>query len=232
MNRQVVVLAGGLGTRVASLTGDTLPKALLDVAGRPFIDRKLEELRDQGATRVLLLTGHASAVLRDHFARTRPVLPVEIVEDGPTLLGTAGAVRAALDHLDDRFWLTYGDTFLDVPIAAVEADLDTAGAAGSMTVLHNRDRWQPSNTSVSGGWVVGYGKGAPPGTHEWIDYGMLLFRRSVFERLPDGFRGDLGLVVQELVAERALRAVAVTEPFHDIGTPEALAETAARFTGR
>lgn len=231
--RQVVVLAGGLGTRAGSLTRDgQLPKALVDVAGRPFIDRKLDELAEFGATEVLLLTGHGSDALSEHFARHAPVLPVVLIADGPQLLGTGGAVRAAIDSLSDQFWLTYGDTFLQVPAAAAEHAFDSAAVGGLMTVLHNRDRWQLSNTTVNGGFVVGYDKTSAVGRHEWIDYGMLLLRRDTFREFPPETYADLSEVIVSLVSRHQLVAYEVTERFHDIGTPEAHRETSAMFKRR
>lgn len=228
---QVVILAGGLGTRVASLTGGRVPKALLDVAGRPFIDRKIDELRADGCEHVVVLAGHGGDLLREHLAGAGHPIRIDVVEDGPTLRGTGGAVRAALDVLAPTFWLTYGDTFLTVDVRGAERALADAGgsAGGVMTVLHNRDRWQPSNTSVAGGRVTAYAKGRPPGTFEWIDYGMLLLHRSVFEALPEDAVCDLGDVLAPLVASGRLLAFEATEVFRDIGTPEALAETAATF---
>ena len=130
---QVVVLAGGLGTRVAHLTGPDVPKALLPLDGRPFVDYKLAMLAAQGVTDVVLLVGHGAGPLRDHVGDGGDLgLRVTFVDDGPGLRGTAGAIATASDRLDDVFWVTYGDTLLDVPMAEVEAVLDpTVGWSGS-----------------------------------------------------------------------------------------------------
>ena len=231
-SEKVVILAGGMGTRVASLTGGRVPKVLLDVAGRPFIDRKIDELLADGAEHLVILAGHGADMLREHVAAAAHPLRVDVVEDGPTLRGTAGAVRAALSQLADEFWLTYGDTFLTVDVRGAETAFDLAEADGLMTVLHNRDRWQPSNTSVEHGYVTAYAKGEPAGTHEWIDYGMLLLRRRVFERLAPDLVGDLSLVFADLARRHQLLPFEASEVFRDIGTPEALWETAATFRSR
>src|SRR5688500_5000201 len=102
-----VVLAGGLGTRVSALTGDALPKCMLRVAGRPFIDFKLAQLVDGSVSDVVLLTGHAGKPLADHVGDGGAFgAAITCVSDPPRLLGTGGAVRAALDHLPDSFWVT------------------------------------------------------------------------------------------------------------------------------
>lgn len=235
----VVVLAGGLGTRVAHLTGPDTPKALLPLDGRAFVDFKLAGLAAQGVTDVLMLVGHGATPLRDHVGDGRRFgMQVTFVDDGPRLRGTAGAIRAALGRIEGDFWVTYGDTLLDVPMGDVEARLARAPELlGVMTVLANRDRWETSNVDVDwpegggvdGGLVVSYEKGGPPGAHVHIDYGMLLFRRAAFAGVPGGpaYPGpaDLGDLLRDLIGRRLLGAFEVTERFHDVGTEAAWRET-------
>lgn len=231
MTLPVVVLAGGLGTRVRSLTGDRRPKALLDVAGRPFIDWKLEELEGNGVEEVVLLVGHGGSMLADHVGDgSRFGMRARCVHE-PSLLGTGGAVRSALDALPDAFWVTYGDSLLFAPIRDIERRFLGDRAGGLMTVLRNEDRWQPSNVTVEEGVVVAYEKPPSPGRHRYIDYGLLLFRRAAFEPWSAGERFDLDVVLQRLIAGRDLLAHEVQERFYDIGTPEAHAETVRRVSG-
>lgn len=227
----MVILAGGLGTRIASVTeAAAIPKALIPLNGEPFIDHKLRELRDRGVSEVWLLVGHRAAALEEHLGDGRDHgLRVRFVHDGPRLLGTGGALRQAAAVLPDRFWLTYGDTLLDVPLAEVERSMG-AGDLAVMTVLRNADRWEPSNVAVDERQrrVAAYRKGAPTGSFEFIDYGMLLVRRDLFALaadLDDPF--DLGVVWQRCIDAGRLGAFEVTERFHEIGTPDALAETEA-----
>lgn len=227
-----VVLAGGLGTRVASLTGGRLPKALIEVGGRPFVDHKIEQLRSYGIGEVVLLVGHGADALVAHVGDgSRYGLRVRCIPDGPDLLGTGGAVRAALDELAPVFWLTYGDTLLAAPMAEIEAWFLASPHQSLMTVLHNRDEWETSNVDVVGDMVAAYEKGRRPGTFEYIDYGLLLFRAEAFGAFPAGTAFDLGQVVRAQVAERRMAAYVVHERFHDVGTPEAVAETDAVLRG-
>jgi NDP-sugar pyrophosphorylase family protein len=227
--RVAVVLAGGLGTRVAAVTGPAQPKALLPVAGRPFVEWKLRQLAALGVTDAILLTGHGGDALRDHVGDgSRFGLRAACHDDGPRLLGTGGAVRAVLDRVPERFWLTYGDSLVEAPLEAVEGAMP-ADALATMTVLRNEDRWEPSNVEVTDARVTRYGKGAPPGTFAYIDYGLLLFRRDAFAAFDDE-PFDLAAVVERLVAQRRLAAFEVAERFHDIGTVTAWRETDAWAT--
>jgi NDP-sugar pyrophosphorylase family protein len=222
--RVAVVLAGGLGTRVAALTGPDEPKALLPVAGRPFIEWKLRQLASLGVTDVLLLTGHGGDQLRESVGDgARWGVRARCRDDGPQPLGTGGAIRAVLPELPELFWVTYGDSLVEAPLAAVEAELDPT-SVGTMTVLRNDDRWQTSNVDVSNGAVRRYSKTDTPGTYCWIDYGLLLFRSRAFDAFPAS-RFDLGEVIDRFVAARQLRAYEVTERFHDIGTVAAWHDT-------
>jgi N-acetyl-alpha-D-muramate 1-phosphate uridylyltransferase len=224
----VAILAGGLGTRVRDLTGPDLPKALLPIAGRPFIEHKLMELARGGATRVVFLVGHGADRIRAVVGDgTRFGLAVEYVDDGPSLLGTAGAVRRALDHLGPAFFLTYGDTLLDVSLGDLEGRLLDGGALGAMTVLENDDRWETSNVDVAGGLVVAYDKPSQPGTHKYLDYGFLAFRSAAFAGLRPDRAADLTGVIRALIDRRALVAVPVAHRFHDIGNQAAVRETEA-----
>ncbi len=191
MKRSVVVLAGGLGTRVSHLTDDGVPKAMLPVSGRAFIDVKLAELVAAGADEIVLLVGHGAEALRAHVgSETEAGVPVRFVEDRPTLLGTGGAIRSALDLLPDPFWTTYGDTLLSVPIELVEQRLARAPDLNAvMTVLRNEDRWALSNVSIDDQELVTvHDKGAGRGAHDYIDYGMLLVRHELFARTEAAWR--------------------------------------------
>jgi histidinol-phosphate phosphatase family protein len=224
----VVVLAGGHGTRVRHLTGPELPKALLPVDGRPFIDFKLASLAAAGATDVVIILGHGGRALRERVDGGAALgLRVTYVDEGDELLGTGGAIARALPQLPDPFWVTYGDNLLQVPMADVERTLEAGDALGVMTTFENRDRWELSNVSVADGFVIAHEKGDRPGTHQWIDYGMLLLRKAAFGDRPAGSQFDLGDVLRSLVAERRLVAYSVHERFHDVGTEEGWRETDA-----
>jgi len=224
----VGVLAGGLGTRLRDVTGDSLPKAMVVVDDRPFIDHKLAELRDGGAHTVVVLLGHGADAIRAHVGDGSAFgLDVSYLEDGPELLGTGGAIVRALPRLGSQFWVTYGDTLLDVDVPRAEAVFARSGALALMTVLENDDRWEPSNVVVRGERVAAYAKTPRPPGARHIDYGMLLFDARAFAPRDLGERFDLAQLLSGLAADDELAAFTVTERFRDIGTPDALRDTEA-----
>jgi NDP-sugar pyrophosphorylase family protein len=230
--RTVVVLAGGRGTRLATVTGPDLPKALVPVAGRPFIDWKIDELHAAGATEVVVLVGHHGDAIAAHLAAHPPAgLAVVTRDDGAQPLGTGGAVRAALDQLPRQFWVTYGDSLMTVDLDRGERIMAETGSPASMTVWHNRDALGPSNALVRGNRVVAYSKDPTPPGAEHIDYGMLALDAAVFDAAPAG-AFDLADLLTGLAARGSLAACAVDEPFRDIGTPEALDATETHLRAR
>jgi N-acetyl-alpha-D-muramate 1-phosphate uridylyltransferase len=220
----VAILAGGLGTRLGALGRET-PKALLEVAGRPFALWQLELLRAHGARRVVLCVGHlgdrVEAVIGAPFG-----LDVRYVHDPPGLAGTAGALRGALDLLGERFLVLYGDTYLRIDYNDVERTFLASGARGLLTVLRNAGRWDVSNALVAGGRVVRHDKAAPTPDMEWIDYGLGALRADALEATDPPAR-DLNDVYRALAERGELLAYEATERFYEIGTPDSLAETSA-----
>jgi len=221
---QCVILAGGRGTRLGPLTDD-LPKALVDVAGRPFLDYQLELLRAAGVADVVLCVGYLGSLVEEQIGDgSRRGLSIRYVHDGPLPLGTAGALRNALPLLGESFLVTYGDTLLSVDYRAVTDAHAASSLPALMTVLENDDGLGSSNAVVQGGLVVAYGKDPPPTGARWIDYGLLAFDRDAVARTSArDLEDELGL----LAGAGRLAAFEVEERFHEIGDEAALAETAA-----
>lgn len=222
----VCILAGGLGTRLGEHARDR-PKALVEVAGRPFIEHQLEQVLWHGGSDVVLCVGHLGEQIEQVVGDGRSIgLSVQYAYDPPGLAGTAGAVRAALPLLGKRFLVLYGDTYLPIDFMAVDRAHERSKQPALMTVLENADRWQPSNATFDGRLVGRHDKRAPDPDMDWIDYGLGMFDQRAFA-LTDRTHKDLGDVYAQLAREGRLAGYAATHRFHDIGTPEALAETDA-----
>src|ERR1700674_2503639 len=228
-----LVLCGGRGTRLNEVTQGVLPKAMVPVAGRPFVDHKLRSLADAGLRDVVLSIGIGGAQIRDHVGDgTRLGVSVRYVDDGEHLLGTGGAVSAALGALPGAFWVTYGDSLVTVGVAQAEGRFHTPDRLGLMTVLHNAGRWAPSNARVRGELVVEYAKDPPPSGAEHIDYGMLILTPEAFAEARSEPAFDLAPVLGHLAETGTLAAFEVDHRFYDIGTPEALRTTEEYLTHR
>ena len=235
---QCLILAGGLATRMRPLT-ETIPKALIPVAGRPFIDHQLDWLAAHGVTEVVLSVGYLGEAIRAHVGDgARYGLAARVVDEGPNLRGTAGAVRLAFDQgvLDERFLLTYGDSFLPVDFAEVWRQFRASGRPALMTVFRNEGRWDSSNVIFDGARVTLYDKQhrtRPAGDFAYIDYGLsALTRRLVETEVPARGKADLAELFFSLSQRGDLAGLEVYERFHEIGSPEGLEELRRWLAGR
>lgn len=227
---QCLILAGGLATRMRPLT-ETIPKAMLPVEGRPFIDHQLAWLAAQGVTEVVLSVGYLGEAIRAHVGDGgRYGLSARVVDEGPNLRGTAGAVRLAFDEgvLDERFLLTYGDSFLPIDFAAVFRHFEASGAPALMTVYRNQGRWDASNVIFDGRMVTLYDKQRrtrPPEDFTFIDYGLsALTRKTVEQGIPTGRKADLADLFHALSVRGELAGWESPERFYEIGSPQGLAD--------
>lgn len=227
----VAILAGGLGTRLGGLAGAS-PKAMVEVAGAPFIAHQLRLLRARGAKRVVLCVGHLGEQIEAFVGDGADFgLNVSYSWEREELLGTGGAVRKALPQLGGRFFVTYGDAYLDISYEKVLAAFDSSGCPALMTVFCNNNQWDVSNVEFADGIVKAYSKADISPTMKHIDYGVLVFSALAFERTQDPVF-DLVDLLGRLVKGSMLAGYEVENRFYEIGTPEGLAETAAYLAAR
>jgi NDP-sugar pyrophosphorylase family protein len=234
---QCVLLAGGLGTRVRHLTGDR-PKALIPVNGEPFASHQLRWLADQDIKEVVYSIGHHGEAIRAFVGDGADWgLHVTYLEDGPKLLGTAGALRRGLGlgAIDDTFLVLYGDAFLPVPYAPVVAAFEQSGRPALMTVFRNEDAWGPSNVVFSDGRVQLHDKRpeAKRPDMRYIDYGLSVITAAPLEEyVAPGAVADLGDVFRELSIQGLLAGYEVHQRFYEVGSASGVADLEAHLTSR
>ncbi len=234
---QCVILAGGLGARMRPLT-ERLPKVLLPVAGEPFAHHQLTHLARQGVREVVLSIGHQGEQVRAYVGDgSKWGLAVSFLEDGPTLLGTAGALREGLRQglIRSPFLTLYGDSYLPVDQREVVTAFTAAGAPALMTVYRNSDAWDRSNVVFGGTRVRLYDKrpGAAVPQMQHIDYGLSVLTKDPLLRLvPATGAWDLAEVFHQLSVEGLLAGHEVRQRFYEIGSPAGLADLEHHLRGR
>lgn len=225
----VAILAGGLATRLRPIT-ETIPKALVDVAGEPFICRQLDYLHAQGISSVVLCIGYLGEMIQAVVGDgSKFGLDVSYSPDGPMLLGTGGALKQALPLLGEQFFVLYGDSFLPVDFAAVERAFFESKKAALMTVLENGDRWDKSNVLFHEGELLEYNKYAPRSEMAFIDYGLGVLTSHALEMYAIGHAFDLAEVYHALSLKGQLAGYEVHERFYEIGSHSGLKETETYF---
>ncbi len=218
---QAVILAGGLGTRMRPVT-ETIPKPMIPVCGKPFLQHQLELLRRNGADRALLLVSYLGEQIEQFFGGGESLGMQVSYAYEPSPLGTGGALKNAQPKLEDHFVVLNGDTYLDIDYAALVADFRKWNS--SATIIAGRG-WVPvvNNLAVTNdGRVTSYRKRNPEGmTH--TDAGAIVLSRKVLADLPDHKVCSLEEeVFPHLIRKGEMRAWVTSEPFFDMGSPEGL----------
>ena len=221
----LALLSGGLATRLRPLT-EKIPKAMLEVAGEPFIAHQLRHAAREGIDKVVLCVGYLAEPI-EAFVGDGAAFGVSVLfsQEPPQLLGTGGALRNALPLLGDEFLVQYGDSYLDISYASVMRAFRQSGRQGLMTVFRNDGRWDTSNVEFAGGTIRNYDKIDRTTNMAFIDYGLGAFKSAVLRRWPAGERIDLADIYRRLLSEGELAGYEVHQRFYEIGSAEGLAET-------
>ena len=220
----VALLAGGMATRLRPIT-QSIPKALVELAGKPFIDHQLELLRRNGIRKVVMCLGYRGEMVEQHLGDGSILgMDLKYSYDGEKLMGTGGAIRRAAHLLGEVFWVMYGDSYMDIDYRAVLADFASRDSLGLMTVLRNDNQWDRSNVVFRDGQLIRYDKKAQSPEMNYIDYGVGLLRRAAVNRIPADRPYDLADLYAELSRQGQLAGHEVFTRFYEIGTPQSLEE--------
>ena len=222
----VAILAGGLATRLRPIT-EKIPKSLVAVAGRPMLAHQLEMLHAQGIRHAVLCIGFLGEMIQREFGNEAYGVKLDYSFDGEKLLGTGGAIKRALPKLREEFFILYGDSYLPIPYAPVADFFQRSGKPGLMTVYRNEGLYDTSNVIFRNGEIVVYDKKAKLPEMHHIDYGLSMFKSSVFEAYAADQIFDLAEVMRRLVREKRLAGYEVPERFYEMGSPAGLAELEA-----
>jgi len=223
----VAILAGGLATRLQSLTERT-PKSLLPIAGRPFLFHQLELLQRQGVERVVLCVGHLAEQIEAAAGDGRQFrLSIQYSRDGDRLLGTGGALKRALPLLGEDFFVLNGDSYLPCAFAQLQSAYFAAGLPALMAILRNDNRWDRSNVRFEAGEPIEYDKHSRRSGLTHIDFGVSVFSRAALAEYPDDTFIDLADICRDLSVHGRLAACEVFERFYEVGSLQGIAATEA-----
>ncbi len=220
----VAILAGGLATRLKPIT-EKIPKLLVDVAGEPFFSHQIKVLKGAGLTHLVVCIGYLGEQVVERYGDgSRWGVRIEYSFDGPTLLGTGGALIRALPMLGEAFYVLYGDSYLPIDYLAVGRSFLESGKLGLMTVFENSERYDASNVWFEAGEIRAYDKRDKLPAMRHIDYGLGVFRKAAFDGFPRGEAVDLADVQKALLARGQLAGFEMTQRFYEIGSHAGLNE--------
>jgi NDP-sugar pyrophosphorylase family protein len=217
---KAIVLAGGLGTRLASVTGQ-IPKPMAPVRSRPFLEYLLDYLLEQGADGVVLAVSHQWEMIREHFGDVYRGIQLDYsVEDEP--LGTGGAIRQALDTLPDNDVVVLnGDTLFRVDLDGLAATHRNGGVLLTIALKQVTDTGRFGRIEMSAGGVITGFLEKSSGGPGLINGGVYMLNRRLFTAFPMparfSFEQDL---VEPNIAAIQPRAFQSGAYFIDMGVPE------------
>lgn len=219
-----IILVGGLGTRLRALFPDR-PKALVPVAGRPFIAWLIDRLRAQGISRIHLAAGYRADQLVT-WCNEQPAHAGLTVSIEPEPLGTAGGLRFAATHTGGEHLLVInGDSFLpglNLAEWARQGVDPSAWATLAVTHIEKAGRYGTVEFQADGRLTTFLEKADREAG--WVNGGVYWMQRRVLELIPETGASSLETsIFPRLAAEGNVRAYPVNPPLLDMGTPEGLA---------
>ena len=218
----ILILAGGLGTRVASITKQ-IPKSLIPIHEKPFIAHQLTLLAEAGFLEVIMGVGHLGEQIIDFVKDGSEFgLQVRYVKDGEKLLGTGGAIRAALPELGKYFFVMYGDSYLRCDYTSIQKAFENSGKIGLMTIYNNDHQWDASNVEYDGQKICQYSKTEKTPKMHHIDFGLNIFSHEAFLPFMQKEKFDLSQVQSYWVRENKIAAYEVSERFYEVGSIEGI----------
>ena len=204
---------------------EQIPKSLISINGQPFVAHQLQLLRSRGIEDVVLCVGYLGQLIQDFAGNGSEFgLHISYSCDGERLLGTAGAIRKALSLLGREFFVLYGDSYLPCDYSAVQSAFEASHMRGLMTIYRNDSRYDLSNVEAENGRILRYDKrNRSPGMN-YIDYGLGVFDRSVFEEIDADEACDLAEIYERLLKASKLASFEIFERFYEIGSPAGISD--------
>jgi NDP-sugar pyrophosphorylase family protein len=220
---QVIILAGGLATRLYPTTKIT-PKSMIGINDKPFIYWQLSKLKQNGIKDVVLCVGNLFEQIVDYVKDgSKFGLNVKYSYDGESLLGTGGSIKKALDLLDDSFFILYGDSYVDVNYSQIEKLYNISNKQGLMAIYKNNNHHEKSNIIYKDNKIIKYDKKIQNSKMHYIDYGLGILNKNVFKEREDVF--DLADIYSELAEKNQLIGCEIEQRYYEIGSVDGIKET-------
>lgn len=224
---KAVIQAGGKGTRISEITGDVIPKPMLEISGYPILYHQMMNLKKNGITDITVIIGHLGNVIKDYFGDGKQFgLNISYVEEDPQKpLGTAGSLYFLKDKLKENFVFLLADVFIDIDFEKME-QYHIANNADVTLLTHPNGHPFDSDLVVEEDGVVkafDY-KSNDRTTYNYknlVNAGVMIFSPSVFKYLTElrkyNYEKD---IIVPLINEGKVVSYKSSEYAKDMGTPE------------
>ncbi len=220
---QAVILCGGFGTRLASITR-TVPKSMIEIEGKVFLEYQLELLKKYEIRDIVLCVGHLKNEIIDFFGDGSQCGVNIIYSEERYPLGTAGAVKNANKYLQDNFILLDGDAYVPINYTEIVNEFGIVDSLGLMVIFKNNNLYDNSNVIVNGGLITAYERSGRFLGMVYIHSGITILRKSVLDLIPDDQFYQLDLLFSDLIKSKQLCAFETAQRFYEIGSLTGLNE--------
>ncbi len=221
---QAAIIAGGRGTRLAPLTND-MPKPMIPVNGKPFLEYELSLLKSNGITDFVICLGYLGNLIQEYFGNGDKFgIRIDYCYDGDKPMDVIGALKRAEPLLHDRFFMTYADCYLRADYAIAMQELEKSKKMAMMLVFKNHNKYGTSDVEVFEGRVINYNKKVQTSNMIYINYGVTVLRRDSLKIVPADTAYGEEEFFGKLIRDGQLIAHVVGERFYEIGTIQSLSE--------
>jgi len=228
---QMVILAGGLGTRMRPLT-EGCPKAMIMVEDKPFLQYQIELLRENRVTEIVLCVGYLADQIKDYFGDGRRFgVDIRYSEEKGQLLGMAGALRNAEPLLCEEFLAMNGDSYLSLDYAEIMSYFKKKDKLGLMVVYRNHDRYEASNVAIKGELVTTYDRNKMFPWMTYVDAGLWALSQKALCLIPQCCAVSQEEFFHKLIERNELLAFEVSQRFYEIGSFGGLTEFSQLIEG-
>lgn len=219
---QVVILAGGLATRLQPISLDT-PKSLISILGVPFIKLQIENLTRLGIDTFHFCLGNQAIKIEQYLSGSEFVdLNISTSRDSKPRRGTAGALVDASAYIQDEFLLTYGDSFLPVNLARLEESWSKLNGTLKLAVKNVHGSRHVPNIQIGANGSFSYGIKTSRSTH--IDYGLMSLNKGVVDYIQKTSIESLTTVIERMSLSGDATCAITEDPLFEIGSFEGIME--------
>lgn len=215
----VLILAGGHGSRLRSVSGNT-PKGMVLIGGKPFLHLLYDSLIQQGFRRLIFCTGCGAQTIEEYFHRLNPAL---IFSREQTPLGTAGAIKAAESKItSDHFLALNGDSICDISYPQLIEFHFKTKALATLVAAPSQERRDGGYLQMNDSQQILRFDEKQYQEQAAINAGIYLFQREILERIPAGQKSSFEHKILPGLKTEERYAFVTSKPVEDIGTPERL----------
>lgn len=221
--KQIVILAGGLATRLYPITKD-IPKSMVKIKGKPFLEYQLALCKKNKISKVVLCVGHLWEQIEKYFGNGEKFGVRITYSIEKERLDTGGALKNALPYLNDEFFVVYGDSYLPTDWREIYRHFKKTGAEGLMSVYENN--WKIESSKIlldNSGFIKEFNKENPRPEMRYTEYGLNILRKDLLAQIKEK-SFPIGKYFQILIKKRQLAAYVTKQRFYEIGCHEGLEE--------